>query len=74
MGSTSIRGWWKGGNKDPVLIAANPKKGNNTKFDPLSNLTFAQQAGMKDSTMSRLDVPIVMIDSLLSEDEEERRQ
>jgi len=59
--------------KTPVLIAANPKRGNNTKFDPLSNLTYAEQAGMKDSTMSRLDVPIVMIDTLLSDEEEETR-
>jgi replicative DNA helicase Mcm len=59
--------------KTPVLIAANPKKGNNTKFDPSSHLTFAQQAGMKESTMSRLDVPIVMMDSLQSEDEETLR-
>ena len=58
--------------KTPVLFAANPKRGNNTKFDPLSNLTYAEQAGMKESTMSRVDVPIVMIDTLLSEEEEIR--
>ena len=59
--------------KTPVLFAANPKKGDNTKFDPLSNLTYAQQAGIADSTMSRLDVPIVMRDVLQDEEEETRR-
>ena len=59
--------------KTPVLFAANPKKGDNTKFDPLSNLTYAQQAGIADSTMSRLDVPIVMRDTLQDEEEETRR-
>ena len=59
--------------KTPVLFAANPKKGDNTKFDPSSNLTYAQQAGMADSTMSRIDVPIVMRDTLQSEEEEMTR-
>ncbi len=59
--------------KTPVLFAANPKKGDNTKFDPLSSLTYAQQAGIADSTMSRLDVPIVMRDVLQDEEEETRR-
>ena len=59
--------------KTPVLFAANPKKGDNTKFDPSSNLTYAQQAGMAPSTLSRVDVPIVMIDNLQSEEEELRR-
>ena len=36
--------------KTPVLFAANPKKGDNTKFDPSSNLTYAEQAGIADST------------------------
>lgn len=59
--------------KTPVLFAANPKKGDNTKFDPLSNLTYAEQAGIANSTMSRIDVPIVMRDVLQDEEEETRR-
>ena len=59
--------------KTPVLFAANPKKGDNTKFDPLSNLTYAEQAGIATSTMSRIDVPIVMRDTLQDEEEETRR-
>jgi DNA replicative helicase MCM subunit Mcm2 (Cdc46/Mcm family) len=59
--------------KTPVLFAANPKKGDNTKFDPESNLTWAQQAGMADSTLSRIDVPLVMRDTLQDEAAEEER-
>lgn len=59
--------------KTPVLFAANPKKGDNTKFDPLSNLTYAEQAGIANSTMSRIDVPIVMRDVLQDEEKETRR-
>jgi DNA replicative helicase MCM subunit Mcm2 (Cdc46/Mcm family) len=59
--------------KTPVLFAANPKKGDNTKFDPESNLTWAQQAGMAESTLSRIDVPLVMRDTLQDEVVEEER-
>ena len=59
--------------KTPVLFAANPKKGDNTKFDPESNLTWAQQAGMAESTLSRIDVPLVMRDTLQDEAVEEER-
>jgi DNA replicative helicase MCM subunit Mcm2 (Cdc46/Mcm family) len=59
--------------KTPVLFAANPKKGDNTKFDPESTLTWAQQAGMAESTLSRIDVPLVMRDTLQDEAVEEER-
>jgi DNA replicative helicase MCM subunit Mcm2 (Cdc46/Mcm family) len=59
--------------KTPVLFAANPKKGDNTKFDPESNLTWAEQAGMAESTLSRIDVPLVMRDVLQDEAAEEAR-
>ena len=56
-----------------VLFAANPKKGDNTRFDESSSLTYAEQAGMASSTLSRVDIPIVMMDKTQSEDEEMRR-
>ena len=59
--------------KTPVLFAANPKKGDNTRFDESSSLTYAEQAGMASSTLSRVDIPIVMMDKTQSEDEEMRR-
>lgn len=59
--------------KTPVLFAANPKKGDDTRFDESSSLTYAEQAGMASSTLSRVDIPIVMMDKTQSEDEEMRR-
>lgn len=59
--------------KTPVLFAANPKKGDNTRFDESSSLTYAEQAGMASSTLSRVDIPIVMMDKTQSEDQEMRR-
>ena len=60
----SLIGGGKVRTKTPVLFAANPKKGNNTRFDPSSGLSYAQQAGLAESTMSRIDVIMVMRDTL----------
>ena len=67
----SIIGGGKVTTKCPVIFVANPKKGDNTKFDRNSHLTYSQQAGMPASTMSRLDCPVVLLDELSDEQKEE---
>jgi len=58
----------------PVILIANPKKSDNAKFDPTDpNRTIVQQAGMKESTMSRMDLSYFIFDERVSEDEELRR-
>ena len=69
----SIIGGGKVTTKCPVIFVANPKKGDNTKFDRNSHLTYSQQAGMPASTMSRLDCPVVLLDELSDEQKEEER-
>ena len=67
MGGGTVR------TKTPVLLAANPKKGDNTKFDPDSHLTYAAQMGIAESTMSRIDAVIIMRDILQNEEKEIER-
>lgn len=69
----SIIGGGKVTTKCPVIFVANPKKGDNTKFDRNSHLTYSQQAGMPASTMSRLDCPVVLLDELSDAQKEEER-
>ena len=69
----SIIGGGKVTTKCPVIFVANPKKGDNTKFDRNSHLTYSQQAGFPASTMSRLDCPIVLLDELSDQQKEEER-
>lgn len=67
MGGGTVR------TRTPVLLAANPKKGDNTKFDPDSHLTYAAQMGIAESTMSRIDAVIIMRDILQDETREVER-
>jgi len=56
--------------KCPVLLIANPKKGDSAKFDPDSMVPLSDQAGIKKSTMTRGDLVYFLLDYGVTEDEE----
>lgn len=60
--------------KTPVILVANPKKSDNAKFDPTDeHMSIIEQAGLKESTMSRMDLSYFLFDEKVSEEEEFRR-
>ena len=59
--------------KTPVILVANPKT-ENAKFDPTDpHRPIVEQANMKDSTLSRMDLVFFLFDEEVSQEEEERR-
>ncbi len=60
--------------KTPVILVANPKKSDNAKFDPTDpNRSIIEQAGLKESTQSRMDASYFLFDEKVGEEEEFRR-
>ena len=60
--------------RTPVVLIANPLKSDNAKFDPFDpHRSIIQQAGFKESTMTRMDLAYFLFDEKNSAEEERRR-
>ena len=58
--------------RTPVVLIANPLKSDNAKFDPFDpHRSIIQQAGFKESTMTRMDLAYFPFDEKNSAEEAE---